>query len=55
VQHTLVVTCPAGKAVSYFPDELTVEGTLHVTEQKDGGVIISIFQMDAMSVTPAAK
>jgi hypothetical protein len=55
VQHTLVVSCPAGKAINFFPDELTVEGTLHVTEQKDGGVIISIFQVDAMSITPAEK
>ena len=46
---------PKGKAVSYFPDELVVEGTLHVVEQKDGGFIVSIFQMDANSVKPAAK
>jgi hypothetical protein len=55
IQHTIVVTCPKGKAVSYFPDELTVEGTLHVHEQKDGGFIVSIFQIDASSVRPAAK
>lgn len=55
IQHTIVVTCPKGKAVSYFPDELTVEGTLHVSEQKDGGFIVSIFQIDATSVRPAAK
>ncbi len=44
IQHTLVIHCPKGKAVSYFPDELIVEGTLHVSEQKDGGFIVSIFQ-----------
>lgn len=55
IQHTIVVQCPAGKALSYFPDELTVEGTLHVSEQRDGGFIVSIFQMDAASVRPAAK
>ncbi|MDP9174932.1 MAG: DUF3299 domain-containing protein [Planctomycetota bacterium] len=55
IQHTIVVQTPKGKAVSYFPDELVVEGTLHVSEQKDGGFIVSIFQMDATSVRPAAK
>jgi hypothetical protein len=34
---------------------LTVEGTLHVDEEKDGGFIVSIFQMDADSVRPAAQ
>ena len=55
VQHTIVVHCPKGKAMSYFPDELVVEGTLHVQEQKDGGFIVSIFQIDAASVRAAAK
>jgi hypothetical protein len=55
IQHTIVVHCPAGKAVEYFPDELTVEGTLHVQEQKGGGFIVSIFQIDASSVRPAAQ
>jgi hypothetical protein len=55
IQHTIVVHCPKGKAVEYFPDELTVEGTLHVDEEKDGGFIVSIFQMDADSVRPAAQ
>ncbi len=55
IQHTIVVHCPKGKAVEYFPDELTVEGTLHVSEQKDGGFIVSIFQMDASSVRPASQ
>jgi hypothetical protein len=50
IQHTIVVQVPKGKAVSYFPDQITVEGTLHVSEQKDGGFIVSIFQMDATSV-----
>jgi hypothetical protein len=52
IQHTIVVTCPQGKAVSYCPDELIVEGTLHVSEQRDGGFIVSIFQLDASSVRP---
>ncbi len=55
IQHTIVVHCPKGKALNYFPDELVVEGTLHVKEQKDGGFIVSIFQMDADSVKAAAK
>jgi hypothetical protein len=55
IQHTIVVHCPKGKAVSYFGDELAVEGTLHVQEIKDGGFIVSIFQIDASSVRAAAR
>ncbi len=55
IQHTIVVHCPKSKAVSYFPDELVVEGTLHVKETRDGGFIVSIFQMDATSVRAAPQ
>jgi hypothetical protein len=55
IQHTIVVTCPEGKAVSYFPDEINVEGTLKVNEKKEDGFIVSIFEMDVSSVKPAAK
>jgi len=55
IQHTIVVHCPKSKAVSYFPDELIVEGTLHVKEVKDGGFIVSIYQMDATSVRAAPQ
>jgi hypothetical protein len=55
IQHTLVVHCPKGKAVSYFPDEISVEGNLRVEEKKDDGYIISVFEIDASSVKPAPK
>jgi hypothetical protein len=55
IQHTLVVHCPKGKAVTYFPDEITVEGILKVEEKKDDGYIVSIFEIDAQSVKPAPK
>ena len=55
IQHTVVCKAPAGKAVSYFPDELVVEGKLKVEEKKDDGFIVSIFQVDVTSVKPAAK
>ena len=55
IQHTIVVHCPKNKALSYFPDQLVVEGTLHVKEVKDGGFIVSIFQMDATSVRAAPQ
>jgi len=55
IQHTVVVNCPAGKAVSYYPDEIMVEGTLRVEEKKEDGFIVSIFEMDVISVKPAAK
>jgi hypothetical protein len=55
IQHTIVCKAPAGKAVSYYPDELIVEGKLKVQEKKDEGFIVSIFEMDVSSVKPAAK
>lgn len=55
IQHTIVVECPEGKAVSYYPDEISVEGKLKVEEKKEDGFIVSIFEMDASSVKPTAK
>ena len=55
VQHTIVVNCPKGKAVSYYPDEIVVEGVLKVEEKKEDGFIVSVFEMDVISVRPAAK
>jgi hypothetical protein len=55
IQHTVVVNCPKGKAVSYYPDEIVVEGRLSVEEKKEDGFIISIFEMEVSSVKPAAK
>lgn len=53
IQHTVVVNCPRGKAVSYSPDEIIVEGELKVEEKKDDGYIVSIFEMTASSVKVA--
>lgn len=55
LQHTVVVNCPKGKAVSYYPDEIICEGTLKVEEKKEDGFIVSIFQLQVSSVKPAAK
>jgi hypothetical protein len=55
VQHMIVATCPPGKAVTYYPDELVVEGTLKVDEKKEDGFIVSLFEMDVSSVKPTAK
>jgi hypothetical protein len=55
IQHTIIVQCPAGKAVSYYPDELIVEGTLSVNETKEDGIITSVFQVKTNSVKPAPK
>ena len=46
VQHSIIVTCPEGKAVSYFPEQIQVEGKLKVEEKKDDGFIVSIFEVD---------
>ena len=55
IQHTIVVNCPKGKAVSYYPDEIVVEGKLDVQEKKDDGFIVSLFDISASSVKPAPK
>lgn len=55
VQHTIIATLPEGKSVSYFPDELSVEGTLTVREKREDGFIISLFEMDVTSVKPSVK
>jgi hypothetical protein len=55
IQHTIVVNCPKGKAVAYYPDEIVVDGQLKVAEKRDDGFIVSIFEVQASSVKPAAK
>lgn len=55
IQHSVTVVCPKGKAVSYFQDEIAVEGKLSVGEKKEDGFILSIFEVEALSVKPAAK
>ena len=55
VQHGVIVNCPEGKAVSYYPEQIVVEGKLKVEEKKDDGFIISIFEIACNSVKPAPK
>jgi hypothetical protein len=55
VQHTIIVNCPKAAAVTYCPDEITVEGKLTVEVQQDDGYIVSIFQIQSASVKPLAK
>lgn len=55
IQHTVVVTCPKGKTIGYYPDEITVEGKLIVGEVKDDGFIVSIFAVETTTVKPTAK
>lgn len=52
IQHTVIVRTPKGKAVSYYPDEIVIEGTLKVEEKKEDGFIISVFEVSATSVRP---
>jgi len=55
IQHMVVANCPTGKAVSYSPDEILVEGKLNVEEKKDDGYIISIFEVSVASVKAAPR
>ena len=55
IQHMVVANCPQGKAVSYSPDEIVVEGKLNVEEKKDDGYIVSIFEVSVTSVKAAPR
>lgn len=55
LQHMIVANCPSGKAVSYSPDEIVVEGKLNVEEKKDDGYIIRIFEVTVSSVKAAPR
>lgn len=55
LQHTIIVRTPKGKAVSYFPEEIVVEGVFKVEEKKDEDVIVSVFEMECYSVKPAPQ
>ena len=55
IQHTIVVNCPKGKAVSYCPDEIVVQGQLTVQEKRDDGYVVSLFEMAAGSVKVAGN
>ena len=55
IQHMVVANCPQGKAVSYSPDEILVEGKLNVEEKKDDGYIISISEVTVTSVKAAPR
>ena len=47
IQHTIIVNTSQGKSVSYFPDEISVEGTLKVEQKKEDGFIVSILKSNA--------
>lgn len=55
IQHTAVVVCPPGKAVSYFPEEINVTGELTVGEVRDEGYVTHLFEVKASSIRPVAK
>jgi hypothetical protein len=55
IQHMVVANCPTGKAVSYSPEEILLEGKLNVEEKKDDGYIISIFEVTVSSVKAAPR
>jgi hypothetical protein len=53
VQHTILCTVSSGKAVSFSPQQIVVEGTLSVEEKKDDGYVTSIFQLESTSISDA--
>ena len=54
IQHTVMVSTPPGKAVSYFAEQVDVTGKLNVQERKEDGFILSIFEVEASSIRPSA-
>lgn len=55
LQHTAIVVCPPGKAVSYFPDKISVQGKLVVDEKREDGFVIAIFEVSASSIRPVIQ
>jgi hypothetical protein len=55
IQHTIMVRTPKGKALSYFPDEILVEGTLTVEEKREDDLVVSLFEVECTSVKPAPR
>lgn len=55
IQHIVIVNTPKGKSVSYYADEIQVEGTLTVQEKREDGFIVGVFEMEASSVRPAPQ
>jgi hypothetical protein len=55
LQHTVTVICPPGKAINYYPEQISVTGELKIDERRDEGFIVSLFQIQASSIRPVAK
>jgi hypothetical protein len=55
VEHVVRVTCDRGAAIEYSPDVVVVEGTLTVGEQREDGIVVSLYQVQATKVTPQGK
>lgn len=53
VHHMIVVNCPEGKSVRYFPGRVIVRGKLIVKEKREEGYIYSVFEMIPSSVQPS--
>jgi len=51
IEHTIMITCEKGVTAHLTAQEVLVEGTLHVGEEKDDGYVVSIFRVKATSVT----
>jgi hypothetical protein len=53
IQHTIITTTPGGMAMEFSADEVIVQGTLSVSEKRDDGYIVSIFQVAADTIKSA--
>jgi hypothetical protein len=55
IEHTIMVTCGDGVKTKLTANEVVVEGTLHVAEEKDDGFVVSIFRVSATKVAPTGN
>jgi hypothetical protein len=55
IQHMIIATAPKGSAVQYYSDQIVIEGTLTVSEKKDDGFIVSLFQVALSDIRIDAK
>jgi hypothetical protein len=54
VQQTVLVTCDPGRPAAYYSGAVVVQGRLLVREIRDGGDVVSLFQVYGPTVAAAA-
>jgi hypothetical protein len=53
IQEIIIARVVSGRCIHYFPDSISISGTLHVAVQVEDGYIISIYTIDVDHAEPA--